>query len=48
MASFVVNEPSPILALLPTEDDCRRYMVMDIEPIFEASPALVGALQGFE
>lgn len=44
LASFVANEPAPILALLPTEADCRDYMVSDIEPIFEATPALRGLL----
>lgn len=44
MASFVANEPAPILALLPTEADCRDYIVSDVEPIFAASPALRGLL----
>lgn len=44
LASFAANEPSPILALLPTESDARDYMVSDLEPIFEASPALAGLL----
>jgi phage terminase large subunit GpA-like protein len=44
IGSYIVNEPSPILALLPTESDARDYMVSDIEPIFEASPTLSGAL----
>jgi len=44
MASFVANEPAPILALLPTEADCRDYVVSDIEPIFDATPALRGML----
>ena len=44
IGSYVVNEPSPILALLPTEADARDYMVSDIEPIFDASPVLRGAL----
>ena len=44
IASFVANEPSPILALLPTEADARDYMVSDIEPIFAASPVLRGML----
>jgi phage terminase large subunit GpA-like protein len=44
LASYVANEPSPILALLPTEADCRDYMVSDLEPIFEATPALRGLL----
>jgi phage terminase large subunit GpA-like protein len=41
---YVANEPAPILVLLPTESDCRDYMVSDIEPIFEATPALRGSL----
>ena len=44
IASYVANEPAPILALLPTEADARDYVVSDIEPIFDASPALKGAL----
>jgi phage terminase large subunit GpA-like protein len=44
LASYVANEPSPILALLPTEADCRDYVVSDLEPIFEATPALRGML----
>jgi phage terminase large subunit GpA-like protein len=45
IGSYIVNEPSPILALLPTESAARDYMVSDIEPIFDASPALRGALE---
>jgi phage terminase large subunit GpA-like protein len=45
IGSFVVNEPSPILVLLPTESDSRDYVVSDIEPIFSASPALRGTLE---
>jgi phage terminase large subunit GpA-like protein len=45
LGSYIVNEPSPILALLPTESDCRHYMVMDVEPIFEVTPALKGMLE---
>ena len=44
LASYVANEPSPILALLPTEADCRDYVVSDLEPIFDATPALQGLL----
>ncbi|WAC26273.1 phage terminase large subunit family protein [Ancylobacter sp. SL191] len=44
LASFVANEPAPILALLPAEADCRDYMVSDVEPTFEASPSLAGLL----
>jgi phage terminase large subunit GpA-like protein len=41
LAHFVVRDPSPILVLMPTEADCRDYMYMvsDIEPLFENSPA---------
>jgi phage terminase large subunit GpA-like protein len=45
IGSFVVNEPSPILVLLPTESDARDYCVSDVEPIFAASPALRGVLE---
>jgi phage terminase large subunit GpA-like protein len=44
IGSFVANEPSPILVLLPTEADARDYVVSDIEPIFEASAPLRGML----
>ena len=44
IASFVANEPAPILCLLPTEADARDYMVSDVEPIFDSSPALHGLL----
>lgn len=44
IASFVANDPAPILALLPTESDCRDYVVSDIEPLFDATPAVAGAL----
>lgn len=44
LASFVANEPSPILALLPTEADARDYVVSDLEPIFAATPGIAGML----
>lgn len=44
IASYVANDPSPILVLLPTEADCRDYAVSDIEPIFSASPSLAGLI----
>lgn len=46
IASYVANEPSPILAVLPTEQDCRDFVVSDLEPIFENSPALHGLISG--
>jgi phage terminase large subunit GpA-like protein len=45
VASFVANDPAPILALLPTESDCRDYVVSDLEPIFSASPTMRGLLE---
>jgi phage terminase large subunit GpA-like protein len=44
IASFVANEPRPVLVLLPTEAHARGYIVSDIEPIFAAMPTLRGAL----
>jgi hypothetical protein len=36
----VVRDPVPILCLLPTDSDCRDFLVFDVDPLFEASPAL--------
>lgn len=44
VANHVVNDPAPILAVLPTEDDAKRFVVSDLEPIFAASPALAGSI----
>lgn len=44
VASFVANEPAPILCLLPAESDCRDYVVSDVEPIFAESPVVAKAL----
>ncbi|SPF81930.1 phage terminase large subunit family protein [Pseudoprimorskyibacter insulae] len=44
VASFVANEPAPILCLLPAEADCRDYVVSDVEPIFAASSTVAKAL----
>lgn len=44
VASFVANDPAPILYLLPTEADCRDFTVSDLEPIFSASPTVARAL----
>lgn len=43
IASHVANAPAPILAVLPTADDARDYAV-DLEQMFDASPALRGLL----
>lgn len=44
LGGYIANDPAPILCLLPTEADCRDYMVSDIEPIFSASPVLAGLI----
>jgi phage terminase large subunit GpA-like protein len=48
VGAFVANDPAPILALLPTESDCRDYVVSEIEPIFAATPILTGLLTAGE
>ena len=42
IGSYCINDPSPILAVQPTQDDCRDFVVSDLEPMFKASPALAG------
>ncbi|MGK9052132.1 phage terminase large subunit family protein [Neorhizobium petrolearium] len=44
IGSYIANEPSPILLLMPTEADCRDVVVSDLEPIFESSLPLRGLL----
>jgi phage terminase large subunit GpA-like protein len=44
IASYVANDPSQILVVLPAESDCRDYMVNEIEPVFAASDTLRGKL----
>ena len=41
---WCVEQPAPILVLLPTEADCKDFMVSDIETTFAASPALQSIL----
>ena len=44
IASYVANDPAQILVVLPSEGDCRDYVVNEIEPVFEASETLRGKL----
>ncbi len=44
LASYVANDPAPILALLPTEADARDFIVSDVEPTFSATPVVAGML----
>ncbi|MFN7004242.1 MAG: phage terminase large subunit family protein [Roseinatronobacter sp.] len=42
IASYAKNDPAPVIALLPTENDCRNFVVRTLEPIAEVTPALAG------
>jgi phage terminase large subunit GpA-like protein len=44
IAYHVVEDAAPILCLLPTEADCRDFVVTDIEGTFDSSPFLRGRL----
>lgn len=44
VGSYVANDPTPIIALLPTEADCRDFTVSALDPTFDASPILRGLL----
>jgi phage terminase large subunit GpA-like protein len=38
--AYAATDPCPIILLVPTDDDARRFAVEEVEPIFESSPAL--------
>lgn len=44
VGSYTSNDPTPIIALLPTEADCRDFTVSTLDPTFESSPILRGLL----
>jgi phage terminase large subunit GpA-like protein len=44
IAHYIAREPSPILVLMPTQDDARGLMIDDIEGLFNESPELVDHL----
>lgn len=44
LGAYVANDPCPVIVLLPTESDCRDFVVSTLDPTFGASPALRGAL----
>src|SRR5260221_3457385 len=46
IAYHVVEDPCPVLVLLPTQDDCRDYVVSDVERLFDAGPRLRNRLSG--
>lgn len=41
---YAVNDPSPVLVVVPAEQDARDLMVGNIEPTFSESPVLRAAL----
>ena len=44
LGSHIANDPAPTLFVLPTEDDAKTFVKQNMEPTFEATPALAGAL----
>jgi phage terminase large subunit GpA-like protein len=46
IAYHVMEDPASVLCLLPTQADCRDFIVSDIEATFDGSPALAGRLSG--
>lgn len=45
IGAIAVNDPCPIILLMPTDDDTRGVMVDDIDPHFKESPALRGVMK---
>ncbi len=44
LGHFVQNDPAPVISLVPSEEDARTFMVSNVEPVFQESPALRQAL----
>ena len=45
IGTVAATDPSPIILLMPTDDDARGVMVDDVDPVFRASPALEGVMR---
>jgi len=45
IAHFCINDPAPVICLLPVESDAKDFMKSDLEPLFASSPALHGILR---
>lgn len=45
IGAIAVNDPSPIILLMPTDDDARGIAVDEIDPAFRDSPVLRGVLK---
>ncbi|HTM76108.1 MAG TPA: phage terminase large subunit family protein, partial [Devosia sp.] len=44
IGAFAANDPSPMMLLMPTDDDTRGIVVDEIDPAFKAIPALRGLM----
>lgn len=44
IGAFAANDPSPMMLLMPTDDDTRGIVVDEIDPAFKAVPALRGLM----
>ncbi|MBX3476690.1 MAG: phage terminase large subunit family protein [Brevundimonas sp.] len=44
VGNFIANDPAPILAVLPTDDDARNFVVDGLEKTFAATPILTNVL----
>ncbi|WP_288943961.1 terminase gpA endonuclease subunit [uncultured Roseovarius sp.] len=44
LGHYAINDPGPVLVVLPADADCRHLMTGAIEPTFGESPALRNAL----
>ncbi|MEM9910285.1 MAG: terminase gpA endonuclease subunit [Pseudomonadota bacterium] len=42
---YAVNDPGPVLVVLPAEADCKHLLTSSIEPTFKESPTLRQALE---
>src|SRR3712207_4679075 len=45
LGAVAANDPSPTILLVPTDEDARGIAVDEVEPIFEATPALHGLIK---
>lgn len=44
LGHFVQNDPASVISLVPSEEDARTFIVSNVEPVFQESPALRHAL----
>jgi phage terminase large subunit GpA-like protein len=45
LGAVAVNDPCPIILLMPTDDDARGIAVDDVDPAFRDTPALKGIMR---